>query len=144
MKKRIAPPHPAPPPPSKRRTAGRRAARSEWKGRILLYLESQDPRLLDKETHKVYLKIRETGVNLQGPIPLPLQRPAGCRDPESPAGLHRRLFRIFIPTEEFIPFLEKLPLSGSVNASFQVEEEDPLFREGPSEEKVQDRKDSTA
>ena len=47
---------------------------SRWESRILLYLEGEDPKLLDKETQKVYRKIDGTGAKIQGPVPLPVRR----------------------------------------------------------------------
>ena len=77
---------------------------------------------MDKETYKVYRRIGETGARIQGPIPLPVQWPAGSPQARDALGIHRRLFRIFLPTEKTISLLEKLSLSKSVNASINVEE----------------------
>jgi len=119
MRKKIRPPRPADEKARRKNPSPRQAG--VWQGRILLFLESGDPRLLDKETYKVYCRIRESGVRFKGPVPLPVTHPA----PESEQGwteLHRRLFMVSVPTEEFIPILEKLPLSHTVKASFKVEE----------------------
>jgi len=106
----------------KKRTARERTERKTgWRSEVLLFLESEDPRVLDKETYKIFCRLRETAANLKGPIPLPVRRSsASARE----AGVHRRLFKIFFPTEKTISLLEKLPLSGSVHASINVEEAD--------------------
>jgi ribosomal protein S10 len=93
-----------------------------WDCRILLYLEGADPKLLDKETQKVYRRIDGTGAKILGPVPL-----AARRLPEGQATLdadrvHRRLFRILFPTEKTVSLLEKLALSGAVQTSISVEE----------------------
>ena len=93
-----------------------------WESKIFLYLEGKDPKLLDKETYKVYRKISGTGARLRGPVPLPVRRL-----PESTATLetdrvHRRLFVILFPTEQTVSLLEKLALSGSIETSISVEE----------------------
>jgi len=109
--------------PEKRKARGRSpkdAAR--WQSKILLYLEGYDPRLLDKETYKVYRKISGTGARLRGPVPLPVRPlPESTATPETDR-VHRRLFLIFFPTEQTISLLEKLSLSGSVQTSISVEE----------------------
>jgi len=141
MTKRIPSAQPALSPVKKSRSVAGKTETGPWKGRILLCLESPDPRILDKETHKVYLRILATGVKLQGPVPLPVHRPEGPVGRENAGVLHRRLFRITIPTQEFIPLLEKLPLSSSVTASFRVEEEDPLLPGRTDDQEPAGRKD---
>ena len=122
MRKKILPPAPEAIRARTRKSRTRQPRQTAWQGRILLLLQGRDPRLLDKETYKVYCRIRETGVRLQGPMPLQVEREAPGTGAEATAGIHRRLFMVFIPTEEFILLLEKLPLSQSVSASFRVEE----------------------
>lgn len=96
-----------------------------WDCRILLHLEGEDPKLLDKETQKVYRRIDGTGAKIQGPIPLPVRPlPEGQRTIAADR-LHRRLFRILFPTEKTVSLLEKLALSGSVQTSISVEELPP-------------------
>lgn len=93
-----------------------------WESRILLYLEAEDPKLLDKEALKVYQKIDGTGAKIQGPVPLPVTRLPDSHPPPDTDRLHRRLFRILFPTEKTVSLLEKLALSGSVKTSVSVEE----------------------
>ena len=95
---------------------------ARWESKILLYLEGTDPKLLDKETYKIYRKISGTGARLRGPVPLPIRRlPESTATPESDR-VHRRLFLILFPTAQTISLLEKLALSGSVQTSISVEE----------------------
>ena len=106
---------------------GRRDARpgeetTRWESRILLYLEGEDPKLLDKETQKLYRKIDGTGAKIQGPVPLPVRRLPESRTTLHTDRVHRRLFRILFPTEKTVSLLEKLALSGSVQTSISVEE----------------------
>jgi len=125
MARRIVPSPPAPPAKKTRRRPLRPEDRSIWTGRLLLYLESPDPRLLDKEAGKLYHRIHESGARMQGPVPLPVdERPSG---PERPAlqRIHRRLFHILSPGEETAGLLEKLSLSQTVESSILVEETEP-------------------
>lgn len=122
MRKRIPKPdstHPA--------QRGKKAHRSpdqeaRWESKILLCLEGQDTKLLDKETYKVYRKISGTGARLQGPIPLPVRRLPDSTMPLETDRIHRRLFLILFPTAETVSLLEKIALSGSVKTSITVEE----------------------
>ncbi len=93
-----------------------------WESRILLYLEAEDPKLLDKEAQKVYRKIDGTGAKIQGPVPLPVTRLPASQATLDADRVHRRLFRILFPTEKTVSLLEKLALSGSVKTSISVEE----------------------
>jgi small subunit ribosomal protein S10 len=94
----------------------------QWESKILLCLEAKDPKLLDKETQKVYRKIHGTGARIQGPVPLPVRHlPGGAMALETER-IHRRLFHIFFPTERTVSLLEKLALSGAVETSISVEE----------------------
>jgi small subunit ribosomal protein S10 len=95
---------------------------SQWESKILLYLEGEDPKLLDKETYKVYSKISGTGAKLRGPIPLPVRRLPESTSTLEADRVHRRLFLILFPTAQTISLLEKLALSGSVKTSISVEE----------------------
>jgi small subunit ribosomal protein S10 len=122
MGKRIRKTDTASPPKKSRRKAGRREQTDRWESRILLYLEGEDPKLLDKETQKVYRKIDGTGAQIQGPVPLPVRRLFGKEASLDKDRVHRRLFRILFPTEETVSLLEKLALSGSVQTSISVEE----------------------
>ncbi len=109
-----------------RKRAGSPPSSDRWESRILLYLEAEDPKLLDKETQKVYRKIDGTGAKVQGPMPLPVQRlPESQAFPDKDR-IHRRLFRILFPTEKTVSLLEKLALSGSVQTSISVEEIPPV------------------
>ena len=119
MRKKIKPPQPADDQVRRKKPSPPRSLQV-WQGRILLFLESHDPRQLDKETYKVYCRVREAGVSFRGPVPLPVSH--ASEGGQSRSELHRRLFLVSIPTEEFIPILEKLPLSHTVKASFEVEE----------------------
>jgi small subunit ribosomal protein S10 len=108
-----------------------------WESRILLYLEAEDPKLLDKEALKVYRRIEGTGAEIQGPVPLPATRLPETRPPADTDRVHRRLFRILFPTEKTVSLLEKLALSGSVEASISVEEIPPgATTPDPSDEKT--------
>ena len=78
--------------------------------------------MLDKETYKVYGHISGTGAVIQGPIPLPVESSEEPPRGEGASLIHRRLFKIDYPTPEIISLLEKLPLSGAVEASVIVEE----------------------
>ena len=110
-------------PPRKRRGDTRPSQETgRWESRILLYLEGEDPKLLDKETQKVYRKIDGTGAKIQGPVPLPVRRVPEGRATVHTERVHRRLFRILFPTEKTVSLLEKLALSGSVRTSISVEE----------------------
>ncbi len=95
-----------------------------WKNRLILHLESPDPNLLDKETLKLYNRIRESGAEIQGPVPLPVRHSEESGQGEDAVTVHRRLFKILSPTGKTMTLLEKLSLSGSVSALVQVEEED--------------------
>ncbi len=95
-----------------------------WKNKVFLHLECPDPRLLDKEACKLYHLISESGATVQGPVPLPVRFPSEPHPEGGEARLHRRLFTILSPTEKTVSLLEKLSLSGAVQASVQVEEED--------------------
>jgi small subunit ribosomal protein S10 len=113
-------------PPGKRsKKAGPRKETGRWESRILLYLEGEDPKLLDKETQKVYRRIDGTGAKIQGPVPLPARRLPASRATLDADRVHRRLFRILFPTEKTVSFLEKLALSGAVQTSISVEEIQP-------------------
>jgi len=109
-------------PRRKRRGAGTLEKAERWESRILLYLEAEDPKLLDKETQKVYRKIHGTGAKIQGPVPLPVTRLPESRATLDTDRIHRRLFRILFPTEKTVSLLEKLALSGAVQTSISVEE----------------------
>jgi len=109
--------------PKKRRREARPLERAvRWESRILLYLEGEDPKLLDKEAQKVYRKIDGTGAKIQGPVPLPVRRLPESQTILDTDRVHRRLFRILFPTEKTVSLLSKLPLSGSVQTSISVEE----------------------
>ena len=109
--------------PKKKRRGTRPLEKTDrWESRILLYLEAEDPKLLDKEAQKVYQKIDGTGAKIQGPVPLPVTRLPESRPPQHTDRVHRRLFRILFPTEKTVSLLEKLALSGSVKTSISIEE----------------------
>jgi small subunit ribosomal protein S10 len=109
-------------PKKKRRGAKPLEKADRWESRILLYLEAEDPKLLDKEAQKVYRKIDGTGAKIQGPVPLPVTRLPESQTTLDAVRVHRRLFRILFPTEKTVSLLEKLALSGSVKTSISVEE----------------------
>lgn len=110
-------------PPKKKRGGGRPLEKTDrWESRILLYLEAEDPKLLDKETQKVYRKIGGTGAKIRGPVPLPVTRLPESQTTLHTDRVHRRLFQILFPTEKTVSLLEKLALSGSVRTSISVEE----------------------
>jgi len=122
MRKRIPRADPTHRPLKRKRGARALEDAARWESKILLYLEGKDPKLLDKETYKVYRKISGSGARLRGPVPLPV-KPL----PENTATLeadrvHRRLFLILFPTAQTISLLEKLALSGSVQTSISVED----------------------
>ncbi len=122
MPKRIRKTEPASP-PGKRRKGTRPDVRApRWESRVLVYLEGEDPKLLDKETQKVYRRIDGTGARIQGPVPLPVRRVPESRPPLQTDRVHRRLFQLLSPTEKTVLLLEKLALSGSVQTSISVEE----------------------
>ena len=104
------------------RGAGAPEDPTRWESKILLYLEGEDPRLLDKETSKVYHKISGTGARLRGPVPLPVRRLHEDTATAETDRVHRRLFHILFPTEQTISLLDKLALSGSVRTDVSVEE----------------------
>jgi small subunit ribosomal protein S10 len=95
-----------------------------WKNQLFLHLESPDPNLLDKETSKLYLRIRESGAQIQGPVPLPVRIQEGSGPGEGPERIHRRMFKVLSPTGKTVSLLERLSLSSSVTAFVEVEEED--------------------
>lgn len=125
MRKRISPPDSTPSRGKKKRGARTPSESARWESKILLSLEGQDPKLLDKETVKIYRRISGTGARLQGPFPLPVRRLPESTTPPETDRIHRRLFLIFFPTEETVSLLEKLALSGSVQTSISVEEIPP-------------------
>lgn len=90
----------------------------------MLFLESEDPRLLDKEAYKVFCRLKENAARMQGPVPLPVRWTSVPSRSERQAGVHRRLFKIFFPTDATVSLLERLPLSSSVSASINVEDPD--------------------
>jgi ribosomal protein S10 len=96
--------------------------KTAWKNKVFLHLESPDPRLLDKEAYKLYHLISESGATVQGPVPLPIRFSEEPSPGGGPSRLHLRLFKILTPTEKTISLLEKLSLSGAVQASVTVEE----------------------
>ncbi len=122
MGKRISKPDSTHPPGRRKRGPPSPGREARWESKILLCLEAQDTKLLDKETYKVYRKISGTGARLQGPIPLPVRKlPESTTSPETDR-IHRRLFLILFPTERTVSLLEKIALSGSVQTSITVEE----------------------
>jgi small subunit ribosomal protein S10 len=113
-------------PPRKRRRETKPLEKAvRWESRILLYLEGEDPKLLDKETQKVYRRIDGTGAKIHGPVPLPVRRLPESRATPDADRIHRRLFRILFPTEKTVSLLEKLAISGSIQTSISVEEIPP-------------------
>ena len=122
MGKRIRKTASASQPEKKRGGASPPKKADRWESRILLVLEAEDPKLLDKETLKVYRRIEGTGAKIQGPVPLPATRIPENRPPVKTDRVHRRLLRILYPTEKTVSLLDKLALSGSVETSISVEE----------------------
>ena len=86
-------------------------------------MESEDPRLLDKEARNLYERLTHSGAHLIGPVPIPIRMHRDARCPETAATIHRRFFNILTSTEETISVLEKLPISQHISISFEVEEE---------------------
>jgi len=124
MRKRI-PDAPPPPPRRRKKAAGAGGEkRPGWKNQVILFLESPDPRLLDKEAFKLYHRISESGAAVQGPVPLPVRPEQRPVPGEGVVRIHQRLFRILRPTEKTVSLLEKLSLSGAVRASVEVQEEE--------------------
>ena len=128
MPRRIVPSVPLTPSQKGRQRLLRPGIPTTWSGKLLLYIESQDPRLLDKEAGQIYLRIRKSGARVLGPIPLPVEKESGPSEREEGHRVHRRLLQILFPREETIAVLEKLSLSPTVRSSILVEEtemEDP-------------------
>jgi len=130
MRKKISSTAPAPAGPRKRRTPAA-PAHPVWQSRLLLYLESPDPNLLDKESLKLYHRILESGAEVQGPVPLPVRSPEGPAPGDTDPRIHRRRFVILSPTGTTVSILEKLSLSGSVSARVHVEDRDGEVGSGP-------------
>jgi len=124
MTRRIVPSTPPVPPKKARRRLVEPGIPSAWSNKLLLHIESPDPRLLDKEAGKIYYRIRESGARVWGPIPLPVDRRSGSSEGEDGQRIHRRLIQILFPREETITLLEKLSLSRTVQSSILVEEAD--------------------
>ena len=124
MRKRI-PAAPSVPDRRRKKAAGRAPEKkTAWKNKVFLRLESPDPRLLDKEAYKLYHMISESGATVRGPVPLPVRLSEEPSPGGDPSRLHRRLFKILSPTEKTVSLLEKLSLSGAVQALVTVEEEE--------------------
>ncbi|MEW6442183.1 MAG: hypothetical protein AB1640_14695 [bacterium] len=120
---------PSPPPPAPKRPSRGAKARSlqpddriAWDSRLLLTIESPDPRLLDKEAGKLYHRIAGSGARVRGPIPLEVRSVPPPSAQGTDLRLHRRLFLILFPKEETVSILEKLSLSESVHGTIEVEE----------------------
>jgi len=113
----------SPQPPSKRRQKTAPTAENvRWESRVFLRLEGEDPKLLDKETEKVYRKIDGTGATIQGPVPLPVRQLPADQTARDADRVHRRLFCILFQTEKTVALLDGLALSGAVRTSISVEE----------------------
>lgn len=106
----------------KRRRRVTPAEAGRWRGRFLLQLESPDPRLLDKEAAKIYQRIRQSGAQVKGPIPLPVRTVSGAPGKGGRQCIHIRCFQVLCPRDETISVLEQLSLSQIVHSSILVEE----------------------
>lgn len=106
----------------KRRRQITPAEAGRWRGKLLLQLESPDPRLLDKEAAKIYQRIRQSGARVEGPIPLPVRTVPGTPGRGERQCTHVRCFQVFCPRDETISVLEQLSLSQIVRSSILVEE----------------------
>jgi len=111
------------PPPAQGRKQKREApATIRSDDRVLVNMESEDPRLLDMEARRLYEILIHSGAKVLGPIPVPIRvvRDADVREMES--RIHRRCIKILRSTEETISVLEKLQVSHHIAISFEVEE----------------------
>ncbi len=117
MRRRIVrPPIPAPSRGKRgRRPGGLPPGCADRESRLQVHLAADDPRLLDKETGKLYRSVLGTGAAARGPFPLPvaLQGKGGR--------IHRRVLHVLHPTERTVSFLEKLALSEAVQVSITVD-----------------------
>jgi small subunit ribosomal protein S10 len=124
MVRRIFPSTPRPPEEKKkRRRQVTPAEAGRWRGKLLLQLESQDPRILDKEAAKMYQRIRQSGARVEGPIPLPARTVPGTSGKQDRQRIHVRCFQIVSPKDETISVLEQISLSQIVRTSILVEED---------------------
>lgn len=111
------------PPPVQRPRQRREAPdtiRSDDK--VLVHLESEDPRLLDMEARRLYEILTKSRARVVGPIPVPIKVSHDAQGVDAGARVHRRLMKIVKSTEETILLLEKLEMSHHVSIAFEVEE----------------------
>jgi ribosomal protein S10 len=91
---------------------------------VLVRLESEDPRLLDSETKRLYEILAGVGSEVVGPFPLPVRvlegQPAGAGVEKR---IHRRTLEIVRPTQETIQVLDRLQMSRHVSIAFETEGE---------------------
>lgn len=91
---------------------------------VLVRLESEDPRLLDSETKRLYQILSGVGSEVVGPFPLPV-RPLEdhTAGPGVEKRIHRRTLEIECPTPETIQVLDRLQMSRHVSIAFEIEGE---------------------
>lgn len=124
MVRRIFPSTPRPPEEKKkRRRQVTPAEAGQWRGKLLLQLESPDPRILDKEAAKMYQRLRQSGARVEGPIPLAVRTAPGAPGQQDRQRIHVRCFQIVSPKDETVALLEQISLSQIVRTSILVEEE---------------------
>jgi small subunit ribosomal protein S10 len=107
--------------PKERRKAGAPST-TRHDDRILVHMESEDPRLLDSEARRLYEILANSGAKILGPIPIPIKVLTDAHCPEKESRIHRRFMKILTSTEETISALEKLPVSHHISISFEVED----------------------
>lgn len=96
---------------------------------IRIKMKSFDYRLLDKEVKSLVDKIRRTGGNVRGPIPLPTRKerftvlisPHVNKDARDQYEIrtHKRLLYIINPTEKTADILNSTDLSAGVEFTFK-------------------------
>ena len=102
----------------------------EAQQRIRIRLKAYDHKLLDRSASEIVERVRETGADVRGPIPLPTRINKYCvlRSPhvnkksreQFEIRTHRRLIDIVHPKQTTVDVLMRLDLSAGVNVEIKV------------------------
>ncbi len=91
---------------------------------VVICLESEDPRLLDTETRRLYDMLAEVNAQMSGPFPLPVRTISGFAGSDTLRRIHRRTLKILRSTPETIGVLERLQLSHHVSITIETAEDE--------------------